>query len=64
MAPAPLSRTHLDGGGANMRIGLTYTTLLVMFFTFQVCSISPYPHSSVYKFLGSAVAIIPYPFAI
>ena len=28
-----------------------------MFFAFQVYNISPYPYSSVYKFLGSAVAV-------
>ena len=49
--------THLDSRGANVRIGLTCTASLVMFFAFQVCSISPYPYLSVYKFLGSAVAI-------
>jgi len=49
--------THLDGGGANARIGLTCTASLVMFFAFQVHSISPYTHSSVYNFLGSAVAV-------
>ena len=40
-----------------MRIGLTCTAWLVMFSAFQVCSISPCTHLSVYYFLGSAIAI-------
>jgi len=47
----------LGGGGANVRIGLTCTILHAIFFIFQVCSTSSYYHSSVYTFLGSAVAI-------
>jgi len=48
---------HLDGGGANARIGPTCTALPVTFFAFQVRCILSYSHSSVYPFLGSAVAV-------
>ena len=48
---------HLGGGGVNVRIGLTCTVLHVIFFVFQVRSTSSYYHSSVYTFLGSAVAV-------
>ena len=47
----------LGGGGANVRIGLTCTILCVIFFVFQVRSTSSYYHSSIYTFLGSAVAV-------
>jgi len=40
-----------------MRIGPTCTALLVISFAFQVHSILSYSHSSVYPFLGSAVAV-------
>ncbi len=40
-----------------MRIGLTCTILCVIFFVFQVRSTSSYYHSSIYTFLGSAVAV-------
>src|SRR5260221_9778716 len=41
---------HLDGGGANGRIGLTCTVLRVISFVSQVCSFSYPYHSSVYAF--------------
>ena len=40
-----------------MRIGLTCTVLCVIFFVFQVHSTSSYYHSSIYTFLGSAIAV-------
>jgi len=40
-----------------VRIGPTCTTSLVISFAFQVHSILSYSHSSVYPFLGSAVAV-------
>ena len=49
--------THLDGGGANTRIGLTCTVWPAIFSVFQVCSTLSFYHSSVYTLLGSAVAV-------
>ena len=51
------SAIHLDGGGANARVGPVCTASLVISFAFQVRSILSYSHSSVYPFLGSAVAV-------
>jgi hypothetical protein len=48
---------HLDGGGANVRIGPTCTALHATFFAFQIRSVLSYSHSAVYTFLGSAVAV-------
>jgi len=40
-----------------VRIGLTCTILLAIFFVFQVCSTLSFCHSSVYTLIGSAVAV-------
>ena len=48
---------HLDGGGANVRIGLICTALPVIFFIFQVRSISSYSYPPIYTFLGSTIAV-------